>query len=216
MSELIFDKKNWVVNLVVDDEEMADLPVGGEDERVDLQASVAPTANSPDSHTDLGTALRTPNEPAQPEAQYTPADDTPADAGAVGATVQERDVVGANLEMRNSEEIPSPQSPPAQTPRLGRSLENEDEEEFPSSPPVASAFKLSNTTLYNSGRTDQVSLRTDRVLWRDQGHQLSANLQLAYKDVDSYLQKVRLGIQSPTLTVATATVAPEPARCAIG
>ena len=67
-----------------------------------------------------------------------------------------------------------------------------------------SPFKLSRATFYNSGRTDQVSLRTDRVLWRDQGHQLSANLQLAYKDVDSYLQKVRLGIQSPTLTVAEA------------
>lgn len=65
-------------------------------------------------------------------------------------------------------------------------------------------FKLSSTTLYNSGRTDLFSLRADRVLWRDQGHQLSANLQLAHKDVDSYLQKVRLGIQSPTLTVAEA------------
>lgn len=77
---------------------------------------------------------------------------------------------------------------------------------FASHAEYRSAFKLSNTTLYNSGRTDQVSLRTDRVLWRDQGHQLSANLQLAYKDVDSYLQKVRLGIQSPTLTVAEAGV----------
>ena len=34
--------------------------------------------------------------------------------------------------------------------------------------------------------------------------QLSANLQLAYKDVDSYLQKAHLQIQSPTLTVAEA------------
>jgi hemolysin activation/secretion protein len=65
-------------------------------------------------------------------------------------------------------------------------------------------FKLPGTTLYSSGITDQLSLRADRVLWRDQSHQLSANLQLAHKDVDSYLENVRLGIQSPTLTVAEA------------
>nr|WP_231984769.1 ShlB/FhaC/HecB family hemolysin secretion/activation protein [Pseudomonas libanensis] len=75
---------------------------------------------------------------------------------------------------------------------------------FASHAEYRSPFKLSRTTLYNSGRTDQVSLRSDRVLWRDQGHQLSANLQLAYKDVDSYLQKAHLDIQSPTLTVAEA------------
>ena len=65
-------------------------------------------------------------------------------------------------------------------------------------------IKLSTTTLYGSGRTDQLSLRADRVLWRDQGHQLSAHLQLTRKAVDTYLQKARLGIQSPTLTVAEA------------
>ncbi|AZC19817.1 ShlB/FhaC/HecB family hemolysin secretion/activation protein [Pseudomonas sp. FW507-12TSA] len=65
-------------------------------------------------------------------------------------------------------------------------------------------LKLARTTLYNSGRTDMVSARADRVLWRGQSHQLSANLQLAYKDVDSYLQKAHLKIQSPTLTVAEA------------
>lgn len=65
-------------------------------------------------------------------------------------------------------------------------------------------FKLSSTTLYSRGLTDQLSLRADRVLWRDQGHQLSASLQLAHKDVDSYLENIRLGIQSPTLTVAEA------------
>ncbi|MCU0121354.1 ShlB/FhaC/HecB family hemolysin secretion/activation protein [Pseudomonas sp. B2M1-30] len=65
-------------------------------------------------------------------------------------------------------------------------------------------FKLPSTTLYSTGLTDQLSLRADRVLWRDQSHQLSANLQLAHKDVDSYLENVRLGIQSPTLTVAEA------------
>ncbi|WP_085656946.1 ShlB/FhaC/HecB family hemolysin secretion/activation protein [Pseudomonas sp. B11(2017)] len=65
-------------------------------------------------------------------------------------------------------------------------------------------FKLSTTTLYSTGITDQLSLRADRVLWRDQSHQLSANLQLAHKDVDSYLADARLGIQSPTLTVAEA------------
>ncbi|PCR94017.1 ShlB family hemolysin secretion/activation protein [Pseudomonas fluorescens] len=63
-------------------------------------------------------------------------------------------------------------------------------------------FKLSAATLHSTGITDQLSLRADRVLWRDQSHQLSANLQLAHKDVDSYLENVRLGIQSPTLTVA--------------
>ena len=52
----------------------------------------------------------------------------------------------------------------------------------------------------------EISGRADRVLWRDQSHQLSANLQLAYKDVDSYLQKAHLQIQSPTLTVAEADV----------
>lgn len=65
-------------------------------------------------------------------------------------------------------------------------------------------FKLPSTTLYSTGITDQLSLRADRVLWRDQSRQLSANLQLAHKDVDSYLENVRLGIQSPTLTVAEA------------
>lgn len=65
-------------------------------------------------------------------------------------------------------------------------------------------LKLTTTTLYGSGRTDQFGLRTDRVLWRNQGHQLSAHLQLAHKDVDAYLQKARLGIQSPTLTLAEA------------
>jgi len=65
-------------------------------------------------------------------------------------------------------------------------------------------FKLPSTTLYSNGITDQLSLRADRVLWRDQSRQLSANLQLAHKDVDSYLENVRLGIQSPTLTVAEA------------
>ncbi|NHW99188.1 ShlB/FhaC/HecB family hemolysin secretion/activation protein [Pseudomonas koreensis] len=65
-------------------------------------------------------------------------------------------------------------------------------------------FKLPSATLYSTGITDQLSLRADRVLWRDQSRQLSANLQLAHKDVDSYLETVRLGIQSPTLTVAEA------------
>ena len=65
-------------------------------------------------------------------------------------------------------------------------------------------FKLPSVTFHSTGITDQISLRADRVLWRDQSHQLSANLQLAHKDVDSYLQDVRLGIQSPTLTVAEA------------
>lgn len=63
-------------------------------------------------------------------------------------------------------------------------------------------FKLSTLTFHSTGITDQLSLRADRVLWRDQSHQLSANLQLAHKDVDSYLENIRLGIQSPTLTVA--------------
>ena len=67
-----------------------------------------------------------------------------------------------------------------------------------------SPIKLNTATLYGSGRTDQLSLRVDRVVWRDQGHQLSAHLQLTHKAVDTYLQKARLGIQSPTLTVAEA------------
>lgn len=65
-------------------------------------------------------------------------------------------------------------------------------------------FKLSTLTFHSTGITDQLSLRADRVLWRDQSRQLSANLQLAHKDVDSYLENIRLGIQSPTLTVAEA------------
>ena len=65
-------------------------------------------------------------------------------------------------------------------------------------------LKLSSTTLYGSGRTRQMSLRADRVVWRDQSHQLSAHVQVAYKDVDTFLDKARLGIQSPTLTVAEA------------
>ncbi|HCS42546.1 MAG TPA: ShlB family hemolysin secretion/activation protein, partial [Pseudomonas sp.] len=65
-------------------------------------------------------------------------------------------------------------------------------------------FKLSSLTFHTTGVTDQLSLRADRVLWRGQGHQLSANLQLAHKEVDSYLESARLAIQSPTLTVAEA------------
>ena len=65
-------------------------------------------------------------------------------------------------------------------------------------------LKLSTATLYGSGRTDQFSLRADRVLWRDQSHQLSGHVQLSHKDVETRLQKARLGIQSPTLTVAEA------------
>jgi hemolysin activation/secretion protein len=65
-------------------------------------------------------------------------------------------------------------------------------------------FKLSNLTLHTTGTTEQFSLRADRVLWRGQGHQLSANLQLARKEVDSYLEHSYLAIQSPTLTVAEA------------
>ncbi|WP_150747348.1 ShlB/FhaC/HecB family hemolysin secretion/activation protein [Pseudomonas fluorescens] len=65
-------------------------------------------------------------------------------------------------------------------------------------------FKLSSLTFHSTGTTDQLSLRADRVLWRGQGHQLSANLQLAHKEVDSYLERSRLAIQSPTLTVAEA------------
>ncbi|MHC8318567.1 ShlB/FhaC/HecB family hemolysin secretion/activation protein [Pseudomonas sp. LB3P31] len=65
-------------------------------------------------------------------------------------------------------------------------------------------FKLAWLRLNSTGSTDQLSLRADRVLWRGQSHQLSANLQLAHKDVDSYLEDARLAIQSPTLTVAEA------------
>lgn len=65
-------------------------------------------------------------------------------------------------------------------------------------------FKLSTLKFHSSGITDQLSVRADRVLWRDQSHQFSANLQLAHKDVDSYLENIRLGIQSPTLTVVEA------------
>ncbi len=75
---------------------------------------------------------------------------------------------------------------------------------FASHAEYRSPFKLLGSTLYSTGITDQLSLRADRVLWRDQSHQLSANLQLAHKDVDSYLENVRLGIQSPTLTVVEA------------
>lgn len=64
--------------------------------------------------------------------------------------------------------------------------------------------KLSTLTLHSTGITDQLSLRGERVLWRDQRHQLSASLQLAHKDVDSEFAKVRLDVQSPTLTVAEA------------
>lgn len=42
------------------------------------------------------------------------------------------------------------------------------------------------------------------MLWRGQRHQLSANLQLARKDVDSYLGGIRLSNQSPRLSVVEA------------
>lgn len=65
-------------------------------------------------------------------------------------------------------------------------------------------FKLGYLALQSIGTTDQLSLRADRVLWRGQDHQLSANLQLAHKEVDSHLGGLHLRIQSPTLTVAEA------------
>lgn len=65
---------------------------------------------------------------------------------------------------------------------------------------------LSQQTVDSEGRTDQLSLRLDRVLWRGQRHQLSGNLQLAHKRVESLFLNQRLQIQSPTLTVAEAGV----------
>ncbi|QWA30348.1 ShlB/FhaC/HecB family hemolysin secretion/activation protein [Pseudomonas sp. RC3H12] len=75
---------------------------------------------------------------------------------------------------------------------------------FASHAEYRSPVKLSTLTLHSRGITDQLSLRGERVLWRDQRHQLSASLQLAHKDVDSEFAKVRLDVQSPTLTVAEA------------
>lgn len=66
--------------------------------------------------------------------------------------------------------------------------------------------RLSQQTVDSEGRTDQFSLRLDRVLWRGQRHQLSGNLQLAHKRVESLFLNQRLQIQSPTLTVAEAGV----------
>ncbi|WP_248919671.1 ShlB/FhaC/HecB family hemolysin secretion/activation protein [Pseudomonas entomophila] len=77
---------------------------------------------------------------------------------------------------------------------------------FASHAEYRSPFKLSSVTLHSTGITDQLSLRSERVLWRDQQHQLSANLQLAHKEVDTEFAKVRLDVQSPTLTVAEAGV----------
>ncbi|WPC04752.1 ShlB/FhaC/HecB family hemolysin secretion/activation protein [Pseudomonas benzenivorans] len=66
--------------------------------------------------------------------------------------------------------------------------------------------RLSQRTVDSEGRTDQLSLRLDRVLWRGQRHQLSGNLQLAHKRVESLFLNQRLEIQSPTLTVAEAGI----------
>lgn len=63
---------------------------------------------------------------------------------------------------------------------------------------------LRQLTVNSEGRTDQLSLRLDRVLWRGQHHQLSGNLQLAHKRVESLFLNQRLEIQSPTLTVVDA------------
>ncbi|MCX2900009.1 ShlB/FhaC/HecB family hemolysin secretion/activation protein [Pseudomonas mandelii] len=65
-------------------------------------------------------------------------------------------------------------------------------------------FKIGALRLQTDGTSDQFALRADRVLWRGQNQLLSANLQLAHKDVDSFVEDVRLAIQSPTLTVAEA------------
>lgn len=75
---------------------------------------------------------------------------------------------------------------------------------FASHAEYSAPVKLSSLTLHSRGITDQLSLRGERVLWRDQRHQLSANLQLAHKDVDSEFAKLRLDVQSPTLSVAEA------------
>lgn len=64
--------------------------------------------------------------------------------------------------------------------------------------------RLATMTVDSEGRTDVLSLRSDRVLWRGQRHQLSANLQLSHKRVDNFFFNEHLAIQSPTLTVAEA------------
>ncbi|HCE9328939.1 TPA: ShlB/FhaC/HecB family hemolysin secretion/activation protein [Pseudomonas aeruginosa] len=75
---------------------------------------------------------------------------------------------------------------------------------FASHAEFRSPLRTGRQTFYQTGATDLFSLRADRVLWRGQRHQLSANLQLARKDVDSYLGGIRLSNQSPRLSVVEA------------
>ncbi|AUH51633.1 hemolysin activation protein [Chromobacterium sp. ATCC 53434] len=56
-------------------------------------------------------------------------------------------------------------------------------------------------TIELSGDTAQGGVRLDRVLARDQGHILSAELQLTQKRVRNYFQDAQLAISSPSLTV---------------
>ncbi|OHX15073.1 hypothetical protein BI347_15045 [Chromobacterium sphagni] len=52
-----------------------------------------------------------------------------------------------------------------------------------------------------SGLTTQTGLRLDRVLSRDQGHVLTADVQLVQKRVRNYFQDLQLGNSSPNLAV---------------
>ncbi|UTH74166.1 ShlB/FhaC/HecB family hemolysin secretion/activation protein [Chromobacterium sp. IIBBL 290-4] len=65
-------------------------------------------------------------------------------------------------------------------------------------------LQLPSSSVQLSGNTSQTGMRLDRVLSRDQGQILSAELQLTQKRVRNYFQDVQLGISSPNLTVLEA------------
>ncbi|MEJ8674189.1 ShlB/FhaC/HecB family hemolysin secretion/activation protein [Chromobacterium amazonense] len=67
-------------------------------------------------------------------------------------------------------------------------------------------LQLAYSAVQLSGSTAQSGLRLDRVLTRDQGHILTADLQLTQKRVRNYLQDAEIPVSSPSLTVLEAGV----------
>lgn len=67
-------------------------------------------------------------------------------------------------------------------------------------------IQLKRQVVVANGQTDQYDLSLSRMLWRDQGTLLNGTLRLSSKRSDSYFAGQRLLIQSPSLTVAEASL----------
>jgi len=67
-------------------------------------------------------------------------------------------------------------------------------------------IQLPSQTITANGQTHQYNLSLNRLLWRDQGTLLNGTLRLSSKRSQSYVADQYLAIQSPSLTVAEASL----------